>query len=148
MLITIAHCLDKGIVMPFHFVNEIFKFGGFRKLFLNAWLILLSLGFAWPQTVLAQATNEIGLSSLPAEVRQVLNSIRQNGPFAYDKDGSVFGNYERRLPIKPRGYYQEYTVPTPGLRHRGARRIVTGGQPPQVFYYTDDHYGSFRQIRD
>lgn len=125
-----------------------FKSGLRKQLFASACLALLMMSLAWTQTAWAQAINEIGLSSLPPEARQVLTVIRQNGPFAYEKDGSTFGNYERRLPIKPRGYYQEYTVPTPGLGHRGARRIVTGGQPPQVFYYTDDHYDSFRQIRD
>lgn len=125
-----------------------FKSGLRKQLFSSACLALLMMSLAWMQTARAQAINEIGLSSLPSEARQVLTAIRQNGPFAYEKDGSTFGNYERRLPIKPRGYYQEYTVPTPGLHHRGARRIVTGGQPPQFFYYTDDHYDSFRQIRE
>ncbi|APR04679.1 ribonuclease [Thauera chlorobenzoica] len=76
----------------------------------------------------------------------VLESIRQGGPFPYRKDGSVFHNRERLLPTRPRGYYREYTVPTPGARDRGARRIVTGGEPPEVFYYTADHYRSFRRI--
>ena len=49
-------------------------------------------------------------------------------------------------PGKPRGYYREYTVRTPGLNHRGARRIVTGGDPPREWYYTDDHYDSFRRF--
>ena len=71
------------------------------------------------------------------------------GPFAYRKDGVVFGNRERLLPLRPRGYYREYTVPTPQSRDRGARRIVCGGrQPaaPDACYYTDDHYASFRLI--
>jgi len=58
----------------------------------------------------------------------------------------VFGNYEGLLPKEPRGYYHEYTVETPGARNRGARRIVTGGTPPEVWYYTDDHYRSFRRF--
>ena len=58
----------------------------------------------------------------------------------------VFGNFEGRLPKQRRGYYHEYTVPTPGLSHRGARRIVAGGDPPREFWYTDDHYESFRRI--
>ncbi len=58
----------------------------------------------------------------------------------------MFGNFEKRLPQRPRGYYREYTVPTPGVGHRGARRIVTGGDPPTEFFYTDDHYESFRRI--
>jgi guanyl-specific ribonuclease Sa len=75
-----------------------------------------------------------------------LRLIASRGPFPYDRDGVVFGNYEHRLPEQPRGYYHEYTVPTPGAHNRGARRIITGGEPPQNYYYTDDHYDSFRQI--
>ena len=71
------------------------------------------------------------------------------GPFPYDKDGTVFGNRERLLPGKPRGYYREYTVETPRAKNRGARRIVCGGEPPvrpEVCYYTADHYASFARI--
>jgi guanyl-specific ribonuclease Sa len=84
---------------------------------------------------------------LPAEAHATLRLIAQGGPFPHSQDGSVFGNRERRLPSKPRGYYREYTVETPGLGHRGARRIITGGQPPNVYYYTDDHYDSFRSFQ-
>jgi guanyl-specific ribonuclease Sa len=83
---------------------------------------------------------------LPPEAHATLDLIARGGPFPYDRDGIVFGNFERRLPEQPRGYYREYTVPTPGESGRGARRIITGGDPPQVFYYTDDHYESFRRI--
>jgi len=74
--------------------------------------------------------------------------IAQGGPFPHDKDGVVFGNRERLLPINNRGYYREYTVRTPGVSHRGKRRIVCGGKPrvPDVCYYTADHYASFRKI--
>ena len=83
---------------------------------------------------------------LPREAHATLELIERGGPFPHRQDGSVFGNREGRLPSKPRGYYREYTVDTPGLGHRGARRIVTGGQPPAVYYYTDDHYDSFRSF--
>lgn len=82
--------------------------------------------------------------SLPREAYDTIRLIQRGGPFPHRQDGSVFGNRENRLPRKPRGYYREYTVDTPGLRHRGARRIVTGGDPPEVWYYSDDHYDSFR----
>lgn len=75
--------------------------------------------------------------------------MRQGGPFPYSKDGSVFGNRERQLPARTRGYYREYTVRTPGSRDRGARRIVCGGaapKAPDACFYTDDHYTSFRRI--
>lgn len=84
---------------------------------------------------------------LPPEAHATLRLITQGGPFPHSQDGSVFGNRERHLPSKPRGYYREYTVETPGLGHRGARRIITGGQPPDVYYYTDDHYDSFRSFQ-
>lgn len=92
------------------------------------------------------AADEIAPAQLPKEGREVLALIRAGGPFRYERDGVVFGNFEKRLPRQARGYYREYTVPTPGARNRGARRIVAGGQPPTVFYYTDDHYETFRRI--
>jgi ribonuclease T1 len=84
---------------------------------------------------------------LPPEARGTLALIASDGPFPHPQDGSVFGNREKMLPAKPRGYYREYTVDTPGLKHRGARRIVTGGQPPVMYYYTADHYDSFRNFQ-
>ncbi|MBU9762353.1 ribonuclease [Mycobacterium sp. TNTM28] len=87
------------------------------------------------------------LSGLPPEADKTVQLIESGGPFPYPRnDGVVFGNYEGRLPQHERGYYHEYTVPTPGIKHRGKRRIVTGGQPPTdpaEFYYTGDHYESF-----
>ncbi|MEV6740044.1 ribonuclease domain-containing protein [Streptomyces sp. NPDC051104] len=81
---------------------------------------------------------------LPAEARHTLALIDKGGPYPYAQDGTVFGNFEHRLPAHPRGYYQEYTVPTPGALDRGARRIVTG-QGGET-YYTDDHYDTFRAV--
>ncbi len=83
---------------------------------------------------------------LPPEARTTIALIQRGGPFPHRQDGSVFGNRENRLPSRPRGYYREYTVDTPGLEHRGTRRIVTGGDPPDVWYYSDDHYASFRSF--
>ncbi len=100
-------------------------------------------GSAWAQ--------EIGQDELPPEGRVVLGLISAGGPFPYKRDGITFGNFEKRLPLQRRGYYREYTVPTPGLKHRGARRIVCGGwqrQQPDACWYTADHYRSFRQIAD
>lgn len=87
----------------------------------------------------------VAAADLPAEARQTLRSIDRGGPFPYARDGSVFGNREGLLPARSRGYYREYTVPTPGARDRGARRIVTGDDDTE-FFYTSDHYGSFRVI--
>lgn len=95
---------------------------------------------------LAQAGQDIAIDELPAEARTTLELIDRGGPYPFKRDNIVFGNFERRLPLKPRGYYREYTVPTPGVRHRGARRIVAGSQGER--YYTNDHYRSFKRIRE
>jgi ribonuclease T1 len=83
---------------------------------------------------------------LPPEAHNTIELIQRGGPFPYRHDGSVFGNRERLLPQRPRGYYHEYTVDTPGASSRGARRIVTGGTPPDIWYYSDDHYQSFKSF--
>ena len=88
----------------------------------------------------------VPVAQLPEDARATLKLIDAGGPFPYRRDGIVFQNRERRLPEQPRGYYREYTVPTPGSKDRGARRIVTGDKPPAAFYYTADHYKSFRRI--
>ena len=91
----------------------------------------------------------VSLVQLPAEAQATEKLIRTGGPFPHSKDGSTFGNRERKLPAQRRGYYREYTVRTPGARDRGARRIVCGGSKalsPEVCFYTDDHYLSFRRI--
>ena len=88
----------------------------------------------------------ISVSDLPSEARQTLVLIKQGGPFPYPRDGITFGNREGRLPPHRRGYYNEYTVKTPGRRDRGARRIIAGSKGE--FYYTDDHYQTFRLIKE
>ncbi len=89
---------------------------------------------------------EVKLADLPKEARDTLTLIKKGGPYPYQRDGVVFSNFERQLPIKQRGYYHEYTVPTPKSRDRGARRIVTGRNGE--YYYSDDHYETFRRIRE
>jgi ribonuclease T1 len=91
----------------------------------------------------------VRLAELPPEAVKTHGLILSGGPFAHDKDGSVFGNRERLLPREKRGFYREYTVRTPGARNRGARRIICGGKrpaAPEACYYTADHYASFRRI--
>ena len=100
------------------------------------------------------AIGAIAAAALPQEAHATLQLIKAGGPFPYAQDGSVFGNREKMLPYRQRGYYREYTVRTPGARDRGARRIIAGsGASGDVrtsgeYYYTDDHYNSFRRIRE
>jgi ribonuclease T1 len=89
---------------------------------------------------------EISLQALPEEARTTLALVKKNGPFPHAQDGRIFGNREKRLPQRAQGYYREYTVRTPGKQDRGARRIVAGNGGE--FYYSDDHYRSFRRIRE
>jgi ribonuclease T1 len=121
-------------------------------------LLLLTILAAAPaaarESRLDDGVPAIQAAALPGEARETLALIKRGGPFPYRKDGSVFGNYEKRLPVRPRGHYREYTVPTPGARDRGARRIVAGkGTTGDIrtsgeYYYTDNHYRSFRKIRE
>lgn len=92
---------------------------------------------------------EVASTTLPKEAQATLTLIAQGGPFPYQRDGVVFGNREKRLPARARGYYHEYTVPTPGAKTRGARRIICGGDARSIAecYYTNDHYETFRRIR-
>ena len=92
---------------------------------------------------------QISSAELPRDAALTLELIARDGPFPYDRDGVAFGNRERALPDRPRGYYREYTVRTPGMRSRGARRIVCGGPPRSTSdcYYSDDHYRTFKRIR-
>jgi len=90
----------------------------------------------------------IALAALPKEARETIANVRRGPPFPFERDGIAFGNREKLLPAKPRGYYHEYTVPTPGASNRGARRIVCGGEAraPEACWYTSDHYQSFKRI--
>jgi len=91
----------------------------------------------------------VPLAALPIEAQNLHRLILAGGPFPQRKDGVVFGNRERELPRQPRGFYHEYTVPTPGARDRGARRIVCGGiapTNPEACYYTANHYATFQKI--
>ena len=116
---------------------------------------LLAIGLLLGPTALARNADApagmptAALVSLPIQAQSTHQLILGGGPFPYQKDGTVFGNRERLLPPAARGHYREYTVKTPGLSHRGARRIVCGGTPPtqpEACFYTDDHYASFKLI--
>ena len=114
------------------------------------WLLLaLLLPFAVPAEARGTApgeSHEVVAAQLSAEARQTIELIRKGGPFSHERDGAVFGNFEKQLPVEPRGYYREYTVRTPGTKSRGARRIVAG--KGGELYYTDDHYRSYRRVRE
>ncbi|HEV7820598.1 MAG TPA: ribonuclease domain-containing protein [Burkholderiales bacterium] len=94
------------------------------------------------------SSGSIAAAKLPREAQATLHRVEMGGPFTYRKDGSLFRNFERQLPPRPRAYYREYTVETPRSLDRGARRIVCGGPPRQIddCYYTNDHYASFQRI--
>lgn len=115
------------------------------RFLLVTWLAIGSaFGFSFGRDT--STVNWVLATELPHEAQQTLTLIKTGGPFPYPRDGIVFGNYEKRLPLHKRGYYSEYTVKTPGRRDRGPRRIVAG--EGAEYYYTDDHYRTFRRIRE
>lgn len=103
-----------------------------------------SAGEIVPETDPASGLLLVDLSDLPVQAQSTVALIDRGGPYPYDKDGSTFGNFEGLLPQRERGYYAEYTVPTPGSGDRGARRIVAGDQ--EELFYTGDHYESFVRV--
>jgi ribonuclease T1 len=118
---------------------------------LKVWFLLATLLFsvnAFARSFTLPET--ISVQKLPVEAQWTLRLIKHGGPFPHDKDGAVFGNYEGVLPKQKRGYYHEFTVHTPSSRNRGARRIITGGglAAPREFYYTDNHYATFKRIKE
>lgn len=111
--------------------------------------VLLALGAAallQGQGAAPEPLPEMAAAELPPEAHATIRLIKRDGPYPYERDGTVFHNYEKRLPSRETGYYREYTVRTPGLASRGARRIVAGGSGE--LYYTEDHYRSFKRIRE
>jgi ribonuclease T1 len=126
----------------------------FGSLLLRLCILLLAVALLPHSARAGDAVDSVGqdvatviaLSELPAEARETVLRIRRGGPFPYERDGTVFGNFERVLPVRRRGYYREYTVPTRGVKHRGGRRIVVGRSGE--LYYTDDHYQTFTRIRE
>lgn len=123
---------------------------GWLRFLAFLWIALGSALAATPLSARPALPGVVAAAELPPEARHTLALIKRGGPFPYAKDGAVFGNFERRLPLQARGHYREYTVPTPGSRDRGPRRIIAGGDPALAgeFYYTDDHYRSFRRIQE
>jgi ribonuclease T1 len=117
---------------------------------MSAGLVLAVVFCAAAARSTPQDLRDVAIGELPREAHEVLERISAGGPFPFDRDGITFGNRERQLPNAPRGYYHEYTVPTPGAKTRGARRIICGGarKKPEVCYYTSDHYRTFRRIRE
>jgi ribonuclease T1 len=109
-------------------------------------ITLFACGGDSPAQGTTAAIPEISASELPAQARETIALMRKGGPFPFERDGLVFGNFEKLLPVKERGYYREYTVKAPGMKSRGAWRIVAGRGGE--LYYTDDHYQSFRRIKE
>ena len=123
---------------------------------LRAWLIVF-LALLWLPSGAQAHTHHtaqsapadlaiISVAELPPEGRDTLRAIKQGGPLAYPRDGVVFSNFEHALPKRSRGYYHEYTVKTPGANNRGARRIISG--VTGEYYYTADHYQTFKRIQE
>ena len=129
-------------------VSAGFLLGGFLATVLGVATVGFSTSAQAKTPAAIESNSAMAVSEMPRQGAETYERILQGGPFAYEKDGVVFGNRERLLPSQKRGYYREYTVKTPGSRDRGARRIICGGQPktPDTCYYTADHYGSFRKI--
>lgn len=125
-------------------------FGEIGKAVVGAAALLLGLAFlsaAAPISARSPAIDPdstVRVADLPTAARETLWLIKQGGPYPYSRDGVVFANRERRLPRAPHGTYREYTVKTPGNRDRGARRIIAAGS--NRFWYSADHYRSFRRI--
>jgi ribonuclease T1 len=113
----------------------------------SGWALPVSLtADARSMTGQARSIPVVSIDQLPIEAQRTIKLINQGGPFPYPrKDGTVFGNFERLLPAAPRGTYREYTVPTPGISSRGAKRIITGRS---VKYYTPNHYQSFQRVKE
>jgi ribonuclease T1 len=106
-----------------------------------SWVAVAVLAFA--------LSGDIPAAKLPPEARETIALIKAGGPYPYSQDGRTFQNREKLLPQRSRGYYREYTVRTPGAKDRGARRIVAGGCGEHgcvEYFYTEDHYRSFRRI--
>ena len=139
----LTHCFGGGLY-------------GMRRAAAVALVVTAALGASGVQARTYQSdeagasVGSISVNELPREAVGTLSLIAAGGPFPYEKDGVVFGNFERILPPQRRGYYHEYTVPTPGAHNRGAKRIVCGGPRKRTdnCYYSDDHYASFRRIID
>mgnify|MGYP002344774027 FL=1 len=76
------------------------------------------------------------------------NVLAQDGR-KFSKDGAIFSNRNKSLPIRPLGYYKEYTLKANSSGNRGPVRMVCGGADPsmpEVCYYTSDHYKSFTKM--
>src|SRR5262249_46086217 len=115
----------------------------------SIWIVLLCAFAQFTASFLGAVQKQrsigtVNVTDLPKEARQSIALIKKGGPFPYKKDGVIFGNFEKILPLHERDYYREFTVPTPGSRDRGARRIISGKSGE--LYYTDNHYASFRRV--
>jgi ribonuclease T1 len=138
-------------------MNKAFAFCACLRGFVVVALTAALCAFAGSGSAFArspQLIDELRVADLPREARDTLVRIKAGGPFAYRGDGKIFGNRERHLPLRERGYYLEYTVLTPGARDRGARRMVAGsGATGDVrtsgeYYYSADHFRSFGRVRE
>ncbi len=121
-----------------------FRFAAILGMLAVAFALAVGVGPSCSRASSDSKAVQVRLDTLPKEAQKTLRLVQQGGPFPYKRDGVVFGNFEGLLPKRPRGYYKEYTVPTPGARDRGSKRIIAGRN--NEYYYTNDHYRTFRRI--
>ena len=67
----------------------------------------------------------IAVAALPVQAQETLKLILAGGPFPYEKDGTVFGNYEGRLPASGAAT----TPSTPSARPMSAHGAHAGSLP-------------------
>lgn len=78
-------------------------------------------------------------TDLTSELRRIAAGFRDE----HRHDGTVFGNYEEKLPARDRYYYTEFVHRT-SSRSPGACRIVIGLDGD--VWYTPDHYNHFIRV--
>ncbi len=104
-----------------------------------------------PENRTDKSTQTIGSGNVPTKALKVLKYVRENGVAIEGYvGGRKFGNYEGLLPKKDgsgkRINYQEWDVnPKIEGRNRGKERLITGSDGKA--YFTNDHYGSFVEIK-
>lgn len=85
---------------------------------------------------MGNALHAIDYSQLPQQARETIDLIVRGGPFPFPQDNTPFANEFGDLPAH--ADYREFTVPTPGQKTRGRRRIVA--RSSGILFFTACHY--------